>query len=415
LIKFINELFPLNRSLAGNDNRKTLKIIKSKIPKLKIKSFDSGNKVFDWTIPKEWEVSDAYVLDETGKKIIDYKICNLHLATYSIPFEGYLSSKQLLKKIITHKTLKNAIPYKTLYYKKDWLFCLSKNQLEKIKKNKSKFYFIKINTKFTVGKMNYGELLIPGKSNKEILISTYICHPSLANNELSGMVMTTYLARHFQNKILNYSIRFLFIPETIGSISYIKYNLKNLKNNFLAGFIVTCVGDNGKFSILKPKNENCVSYKTSLKVLKDINVKFKLISFLKRGSDERQYSWPGVDLNFTSIMRTKYGSYKEYHTSLDNLSFISSKNIKETLKLYIKIINKINKSLFPQTISICEPFYENKNFIDYNSAVEVRLINNFLIYSDGLTSIEELSGILKINSTKCMNIYKFLKINELVV
>lgn len=414
MIKFINQLFPLNRSLAGNDNRKTLKIIKSKIPKLKIKSFNSGDKVFDWTIPNEWEVFDAYILDETGKKIIDYKTCNLHLATYSIPFEGYLSLKQLLKKIITHKTLKNAIPYKTLYYKNDWIFCLSKNQLEKIKKNKSKFYFIKINTKFTVGKMNYGELLIPGKSNKEILISTYICHPSLANNELSGMVMTTYLAKHFQNKILNYSIRFLFIPETIGSISYIKYNLKKLKNNFLAGFIVTCVGDSGKFTILKPKNETSVSYKITLRVLKDINAKFKSISFLKRGSDERQYSWPGVDLNFTSIMRTKYGSYKEYHTSLDNLSFISSENIKETLKLYIKVINKINTSLFPKTISICEPFYENKNFINYHP-IGTKIISNFLMYSDGLTSIEELSGILKINTTKCMNIYKFLKKNKLVL
>ena len=242
----LKKLFPLNRGLVSKQNHETLKIIKKKIP-IKILSINSGKKVFDWTVPNEWEIKDGFISDLDGNKIIDFKINNLHVATNSSKVDRVLSFKDLSKKLNYSKTLKSSIPYRTMYYKKDWGFCVTKNQYIHLSTHKKLRVVIK--SEFKRGRLNIGELLIKGKSKKEILISTYICHPSLANDNLSGVVMTLLLAKFLNSlKKLNWSYRIVFLPETIGAISYLHLKKEIIKKKIIFGFVITCVGGPDSFS-----------------------------------------------------------------------------------------------------------------------------------------------------------------------
>ena len=247
LVKLGKKLFPICRSLTGKGNLKTLKIIKSEIPNLKIRKFKSGTKVYDWKIPSEWNVYDAYVKDKTDKKIIDFKKNNLHLVSYSSYKNKKIKKKQLLEHIFSNKKMKDAIPYVTSYYKKYWGFCIKDKQKQIINKNynNNDLFKVYINSKFKKnGAMYYGELVIPGESKKEILLSTNICHPSMANNELSGPLVTTALAKHFSKKKNKKTIRILFVSETIGAIAYINKNINLMKKKIIGGYTLTCIGDN---------------------------------------------------------------------------------------------------------------------------------------------------------------------------
>ena len=211
--------------------------------------------------------------------------------------------------------------------------------------------------------MNYGEVLLRGQSKREIIFSTYICHPNLANNELSGPVLASELIKKLKKKRIRYSFRFLFLTETIGAIAYINKNYDNLKKNFLAGYILTCVSGPGKLSLLKSKYGKSISDKYAINTLEELNLKFKKLDFLNRGSDERQYSWPNTNLQFSSIMQSKYGDYKEYHSSLDNLNFITNKSFDLSLRIYEKIISKINSNYFPKSNTKFEPKMDT--YFDY--------------------------------------------------
>ena len=256
IYEVIKNLFPINRSLTGNGNRKTLKILNSVCKNLKILEFESGKKVYDWKIPEEWNVEDAYIKYK-NKKIIDFKKNNLHLVSYSEPIDEILSYKELNKNLYSIKEKPNAIPYVTSYYKKNWGFCLTYNQKKEILKNysyKDKFKII-IDSNFKKnGLMHYGEIYIPGKSKEEILITTYICHPSMANNELSGQLIALAITKHFEKKKNLKSIRILFIPETIGAIAYIHKNYDRLKKDVIGGYVVTCIGDDRNYSFLETKD-----------------------------------------------------------------------------------------------------------------------------------------------------------------
>ena len=295
-----NYLFPLNRSITGQGTKDTLKLIKKKFPKLKIKYFKSGLKVFDWRVPQEWNIKDAYIIDKNNNKIVDFKKNNLHIIGYSAPIKKKISKENLLKKIHSLPNNPKAIPYITSYYKKNWGFCVSdilkQEIIKKYKRNDN--FFIKIDSKFNhKGKLHYGELLIKGKSKKEILISTYICHPSMANNELSGPIVSMGLINYFKNKKLNKTLRFVFIPETIGSISYLSKNLKYLKENVIGGYNLSCIGDERQHSCMFSKYQNSPSDEAIIEAYKLLKIKnYKVYSFLKRGSDERQYNSPGIDL-----------------------------------------------------------------------------------------------------------------------
>ena len=436
-IKLGKKLFPLNRSLTGKDTLKTLKIIKTKINKLKIKKFNSGKKVYDWKIPYEWNVVDAYVKDKNNKKIINFKKNNLHLINYSTYVKKIISKNNLLARLFSLKKLPKAIPYHTSYYKKFWGFCLSHYaKLKIIKKYKDlDNFFVFINAKFKKkGKMYYGELILPGISKKEILISTYICHPSMANNELSGILVTLAIAKYFQKKKLKRTLRIVFLPETIGSIAYIHKNYKILKKNIIGGYVLSCIGDNRNFSYLQTKYGNAYSDIAAHKAFQDLKIKYKKFPFLKRGSDERQYNSPFVELKIGSIMRTKYGEYKEYHTSLDNFKIVTAKGIEGGYKIAKKAIqNLINLKLdnpknekklykkLPITNTICEPNLGSRGLYETldkkeksNIKFKSRDILNFLQYADGTNNLHQISKIIRLDIKKVKKLYKLLKIKKII-
>ena len=409
-----DDLYKINRSLTGKGTEQTLKLIKTKIPQLKLKKISCGKKVFDWKIPDEWNISDAFVLDKDNNKIINFKDSNLHVVGYSKPVNKWINKETLLKKLYSHKKIPSAIPYVTTYYKRDWGFCISENKKKELKKkysNKDKF-LVKIDSIFNKnGNLNYGEVVLKGASKKEILISTYICHPSMANNELSGPLVSMLLIEHFKKKKLNKTMRFVFIPETIGSIAYIVKNYKELKKNVIGGFNLSCIGDNRMHSCMLSKNKSSPSDKAVLDAYNKLKIKnYKIYSFLERGSDERQYNSPGVDLNITSIFRSKYHTFKEYHTSLDDFKLVSIPGIRGGFNVAKKSIDNLQSYIIPKYRNLCEVFLQNKNlesFLKKNKLVNKDVLN-FMQYSDGLNTLSDISKKIKLSYSKCYKLYNCL-------
>jgi len=413
IYSLIKKLYPINRSITGDGNRITLNIIRKIIPELKIIEYKSGTKVFDWTIPSEWNVKDAYVELE-NKRIIDFKKNNLHLMGYSEPINKYVNLDELKGHLFYDKDIPDAIPYKTSYYKKDWGFCVSYNFFKKLKKNKFK---VVINSNFNKnGSLTIGEMLIKGKSKKEILISANICHPSLVNNELSGPTILTFLAKYISKRKNFYSYRFLFMPETIGCIAYLKNKLKEFKNNFIAGYHLTCFGDNGEFSIVNSKNSNSYSDKIAELILQTKKNK-KKYSFLECGSDERQFNYQGIDLPVVAVTRSLYGKFKEYHTSHDNLNMVSEKSLNESFHFIKDIIEVIEKDLKVMSNTTCEPFLTKRNLYrpinERKVSLNERNMFNILYYSDGRT-VSDISQITKINPKEVIKIVDLLEKNKLL-
>ena len=354
-----NSLFPICRSITGDGVRKTLQIIKKEFPLLKIHNVKSGTKVFDWKIPPEWNISDGYILDKNNKKIIDFKNNNLHVVGYSTPINKFLLKRNLFKHLHTLPKQQKAIPYVTSYYKKNWGFCISHLKKKKIDKDYKETDTFKVVIKSSFrhkGNLNYGELILKGKSKQEILVSTYICHPSMANNELSGPIVSMSLIKYFSKiKKLDKTLRFIFIPETIGSITYLHKNLKALKKNIIGGYNLTCIGDERQHSCMFTKYNNTNSDKSLEAAYKKLKIKFKKYSFLKRGSNERQYNSPGIDLPIAGIFRTKFGEFPEYHTSLDDFTLVTKKGIRGGFIVAKTAIDILRKKIIPKNKILCEP------------------------------------------------------------
>ncbi len=410
IINFLKgEAFNLNRSLGGKNNITTLKKIQKILNKLKIKKIKSGSKVFDWKVPKTWSVKDAFIKDHNGKKIIDIKNNFLHILNYSSQVNKTITKKELLKNVYFLKKKPNSIPYVTTYYKKKWGFCLSYNQLKKFKSN---IYKVKIDSKFTNSGLDYGELYIKGKTKKEIIFSTYICHPALGNDNFSGILINTLLANFVSSLKTNYSYRFIFIPETIGSIFYINKNFKNLKKNLIAGFVLSCLGVGNKFNILT-KYDNYLSYKFLINYFKKYNIRYVKKNWNLRGSDERQFSSPNVNLPFTLITRNKFLEYKEYHTSKDDINLIKDKNL---LNVFLKLKNLI-LSIEKEKIYVSnfkgEPFLSKRNLYSsvtssYKKNQNQDLVVNTIDYCDGNNLINDISKKLNKNLKEIKNILKLL-------
>jgi len=426
IIKYYNiaktKLFPITRSLTGNGVKKTLKIIQKELPKLKIKKFKSGTKVFDWNIPEEWNVTDAYVIDKYNNRIIDFKKNNLHLVGYSIPIKKNITKKELFNNLYFLKNQPKAIPYITSYYKRRWGFCISYNEYKILDKQYS------LNDKFKVvinsnlnkkGNLNYGELILKGKSKKEILISTCICHPSMANNELSGPIVSMGLINYFKNKKLNKALRFVFIPETVGSISYLSKNIKYLKENVIGGYNLSCIGDERQHSCMFSKYQNSPSDEAVIEAYKLLKIKnYKIYSFLKRGSDERQYNSPGIDLKISSIFRTKYREYPEYHTSLDNFNLVTLKGCVGGFNVVRKSIEILLERVYPKCQIMCEPQMGKRGLYPTLSTKNERKLStsymNFLQYADGTNSLEKISDLIKLDLNSTRVVYFIMKKNGLL-
>ena len=418
------KLYGICRSITGEGTLKTLNIIKQQFPKLKIKRIKSGTKAFDWKIPPEWNVTEAYVIDKYKKKIIDFNNNNLHLVGYSSPINKFLNKKELFKHINTLKNQPNAIPYVTSYYKKYWGFCISEKNKKEIDKSYSNLDKFKVVIKSTLNKkgyLNYGELILKGKSKQEILISTYICHPSMANNELSGPIVSMSLIEYFQKKKkLEKSIRFIFIPETIGSISYLSLNLKRLKDNVIGGYNLSCIGDDRKHSCMFSKYKNSQSDKSLAQAYKNLNIKYKVFSFLERGSDERQYNSPGVDLPIASIFRSKYGEFPEYHTSLDDFSLVTIKGINGGFKVAKEAISILLRQILPKARYYCEPQMGKRNLystlsIKNNKSKTTQSLMDFLQYCDGKNNLDDISLLIKQDKKTKKKIYNILKNYKIII
>ena len=416
------QLYPITRSLTGDGVKKTLKIIQKEFSKLKIKKFKSGTKVFDWNIPEEWNVTEAFVIDKYNKKIIDFKKNNLHLVGYSTPIKKKITKKELFKNLYFLKKQPKAIPYITSYYKRRWGFCISYNDYKIFNKRYSlddKFDVV-INSNLNKGgELNYGELILKGKSKKEILISTYICHPSMANNELSGPIVSMGLINYFLNKRLSKTLRFIFIPETIGSISYLSRNVKYLKENVIGGYNLSCIGDERQHSCMFSKYQNSPSDEAVIEAYKLLKIKnYKVYSFLKRGSDERQYNSPGVDLKISSIFRTKYHEYPEYHTSLDDFNLVTLKGCYGGFEVVKKSVEILLQRNYPKNKIMCEPQMGKRGLYPTLSAKNKKKLTksymDFLQYADGTNSLEKISKLIKVNINSVKKIYSILNKNKLI-
>lgn len=391
-----NELFPICRSITGPGVRETLSVIGKYLPELVVHEVPSGAAAFDWNVPDEWIIHDAYIADEAGRRLVDFKLNNLHVVGYSEPIDQWFDLNELSKHLYSLPDQPNAIPYITSYYSRHWGFCVSHEQLLTLKPGN---YRVVIDSEFRKGVLNFGDLVLPGETNQEILLSTYICHPSMANNELSGPSVTVALARWLMSaKNRRYTYRIVFIPETIGSVVYLSQNLFHLKNNVIAGYNVTCVGDDRCYSYLPSRAGNTLSDLAALHVLKHIDSKFKKYSWLDRGSDERQYCAPGVDLPIATIMRSKYGEYPEYHTSLDNLSLVTPDGLAGGFNALSLAIEAIENNIFPKLSVLCEPQLGKRGLYPTLSTKEssdqVRVMMDLISYCDGKRHLIEIAELI---------------------
>lgn len=390
------ELWPLNRSITGEGVRETLLHIKSILPDLQIREVSSGTKAFDWTVPKEWRIRNAWIITPSGKKICDFKTNNLHIVGYSVPVQKTLNLAELNKHLHSLPEQPTAIPYITSYYKEYWGFCLSENEKKNLKEGQYQVY---IDSELFDGSLTYGELVIGGESSKEVFLSTYICHPSMANNELSGIVVTTYIAKWLAElKSRRYTYRMVFIPETIGSITYLSLNLEQLKANIFSGFNVTCVGDNRNYSYLPSRKGNTISDNVAKHILNKVDPTYKSYKWTDRGSDERQYCAPNIDLPIASMMRTKYLEYPEYHTSLDNLvDVVSAEGLEGGFNIHKLALEAIEKNCFPKVTVLCEPQLGKRGLYPSintkNTKEVVRLMMDLITWSDGTKSLIEIADI----------------------
>lgn len=367
-----DRLWPIPRSITGAGVRKTHDIIGEIIP-LTRHEFPSGSSVFDWTIPQEWAPRKAYIITPDGKKICDFSENNLHLVNYSKAYHGKLSLPELSNHLYSLPELPDAIPYITRYYQPDWGFCLPHSERVALTEG---IYEVNIDAEFIDGSMTVSECLIPGISKKEILVHTYTCHPSMAVNELSGPLVTAFLARKILSEGDNYySYRFVFTPETIGAIAYLSLRGSELKENMIAGYVCTCVGHSERITYKKSKLGNTLADRAAAHVLTlrdDAAVEIR--NFQPSGSDERQYCSLGFNLPVGSLMRIPYGEYPEYHTSLDNKKIIDFAALEDTVGLYLEIFSVIEENARFMLLKPCgEP--QLSKYIDFYGTRNHRIAN----------------------------------------
>jgi aminopeptidase-like protein len=386
-------LWPINRSLTGAGLRQTLAVIKEICPALTLHDVPSGARAFDWTVPEEWEISAARLIGPDGRTVVDFAENNLHVVGYSRGVDETLSLDDLQPHLHSLPEQPSAIPYVTSYYADRWGFCLPHAQRERLRPGR---YRALIEARKFPGALTYGELILPGASAQEIFLSTYVCHPSMANNELSGPCVTAHLARWLASAPRRYTYRIVFIPETIGSIVYLSRHLDHLKANVFAGFNITCVGDERGYSYLPSRAGDTPSDRAARHVLKHIDAKHRRYSWLDRGSDERQYCAPGVDLPIATIMRSKYGEYPEYHTSLDDLdNVVTPVGLQGGYEALRRAIEALERDCAPRATTLCEPQLGKRGLYPTlstkSSGASVRTMMNLLSLADGGTGLIDIA------------------------
>jgi len=395
--RLISNLYPICRSITGNGLRKTLSIIQDYIP-LDIHEIPTGTQVFDWTVPKEWNIRDAYVKNSKGEKVIDFNQSNLHILNYSTPIHQTMPLSELKPHLFSMPDYPDWIPYRTSYYKENWGFCLTHRALQELEEGDYEVY---IDSSLKDGSLTYGEYFIPGTTTDEVLFSCHICHPSMCNDNLSGMAVATFLAQHLSSHSLRYSYRFLFVPGTIGSITWLSLNEERV-TTIKHGLTIAGVGDSGKFHYKKSRRGNAEIDRVVMHVLQHSNQSYEINEFSPYGYDERQFCSPGFNLPVGSLTRTPFECYPEYHTSADNLDLVQPVNLAESLVMYLDVIqvlenNRKYLNLFPK----CEPQLGKRGLYDtYGGAkltetekMALLWVLNLSDSAHSLLDIAERSGI----------------------
>ena len=335
----IESLYPICRSITGDGFRRSMRILQNQIP-LELHEVPTGTQVFDWVVPKEWNIHEAWIKNARGEKIVDFQKSNLHILNYSVPVKKKVKLSELREHLYSIPEYENWIPYRTSYYKENWGFCVTHRQLESMQEDE---YEVLIDSSLEEGSLTYGEYFIKGETEDEFLISCHSCHPSLCNDNLSGMGVATYLARYLSPKKLRYSYRFLFIPGTIGAITWLCLN-EAQTTKIKHGLVIACVGDPGNMHYKKSREGNAEIDRAVSHVLKHSGDEYEIEDFSPYGYDERQYASPGFNLAVGNLSRTPHGRFPEYHTSADNLNFIRAESLADSLKKYIEIIEVIENN-----------------------------------------------------------------------
>ena len=413
-----DRLFPICRSITGNGVRETLRVLQNICPAMTLHEVPTGTQVFDWTVPKEWNIRDAWIKNSKGEKVLDFAKSNLHVMGYSIPVNQKVTLEELLPLIHTQPDQPDAIPYVTSYYKERYGFCMSQLQKDALEED---IYHIYIDSDLKDGSLTYGEIWIPStEGNKdEIFLSTYVCHPSMANNELSGPAVTIYLAKWlWEKKHRRYNYRIIFIPETIGAITYLSQHLPEMKKNIRAGFNISCVGDDRTYSYVASRYGNTLADKVAKNVLSFRYPEYKHYSFLQRGSDERQYNAPGVDLPVCAVCRSKYAEYPEYHTSKDSMGLISPTGLQGAYEVYRDMIEALEYNHKYQIQCLGEPQLGKRGLYptisQKGSSGAVRAMSNFIAYADGMNDLIDISSIIKVPVERLVTVIEKLQEAKLI-
>jgi aminopeptidase-like protein len=393
---FATRLFPICRSITGEGIRRTLSMVAERIP-LKMFEVPSGTAVFDWNVPKEWNIRDAYVKDSSGKRVVDFQKCNLHVLNYSTPIHARMRLAELKPHLFSIPEKPDWIPYRTSYYKEDWGFCLSHNQFLTLKDEE---YDVCIDSTLENGNLTYGECYLPGRTSDEILISCHACHPSLANDNLSGLTVATFLAQVVSEWDRRYSYRFVFIPGTIGAITWLARN-RDAAARIRHGLVLTGIGDRGQFHYKKSRQGGAEIDRSAVHVLAHQSPSSEILDFSPYGYDERQYCSSGFNLAVGCLMRSVWGSYPEYHTSADNLDFIEPLQLADSLRVCAAILSVVEANHRYRNLNpYCEPQLGRRNLYrstggeTIGSEINARLW--VLNLSDGehsLLDIAERSGL----------------------
>jgi aminopeptidase-like protein len=396
LHQFASELYPICRSITGDGIRRSLSMIGDRIP-LKTFEVPTGTSVFDWTVPKEWNIRDAYVKGPDGKRVVDFQKCNLHVLNYSTPIRRTMPLGELKPHLYTIPQNPDLIPYRTSYYTENWGFCLSHNQMLALKDGD---YEVCIDSTLENGNLTYGESYFPGRSADEVLISCHACHPSLANDNLSGLTVATFLAQILSGRDLRYSYRFLFIPGTIGAITWLARN-REAAARLRHGLVLTGIGDQGRFHYKKSRQGNAEIDRAAAHVLAHYGESSEILEFSPYGYDERQYCSPGFNLAVGCLMRSVWGTFPEYHTSADNLEFIQPLQLAESLRICAAILDVLeNNRRYVNVRPYCEPQLGRRNLYRSTGGEAIGAEINARLWvlnlSDGehsLLDIAERSGL----------------------
>ena len=389
------KLFPYCRSITGDGVRKTLHDLKAVVPEMTLHEVPSGTRVFDWTVPKEWRIRDAWIKNSKGEKVLDFHETNLRVMGYSLPLDEKMSLDELKKIIYTQPDQPDVIPYVTSYYKERSGFCMTQLEKDALPEDT---YHAYIDSELFDGSLTYGEVILPGETDDEILLSTYDCHPSMANNELSGPAVSVYLAKWLKTlPHRHYTYRFVYIPETIGSITYMSQgdHLAHMKKHVKAGFNLSCVGDDRTYTYVASRYGDTLADRVAKNVLHFHYPKYETRSFLYRGSDERQYNAPGIDLPVCAVCRSKYGEYPEYHTSKDDMGLISPSGLEGAYRAYQLMLEALEANRTYRVTCYGEPQLGKRGLyptISQKGSYDgIKAMTDLITYADGRNDLIAIS------------------------